>query len=56
MTTLDPQLTTLFAVTIGIGYLMIQSGLQKSMLEWKRRRRACPSCGRELSVCACKTR
>ena len=54
MTTLDPQLTTLFAVTAGIGYLMIQSGLQKSMLEWKRRKRFCPSCGRESCVCGCR--
>jgi NADH pyrophosphatase NudC (nudix superfamily) len=54
MTTLDPQLTTLFAVTAGIGYLMIQSGLQKSMLEWKRRKRFCPSCGRESRVCGCR--
>ena len=54
MTTLDPQLTTLFAVTAGIGYLMIQSGLQKSMLEWKRRKRFCPSCGRESGVCGCR--
>ena len=54
MTTLDPQLTTLFAVTAGIGYLMIQSGLQKSMLEWKRRKRFCPSCGRETGVCGCR--
>ena len=55
MTTLDPQLTTFFAITMGIGYLMIQSGLQKSMLEWRRRKRSCPSCGRETSVCGCKT-
>lgn len=54
MTTLDPQLTTLFAVTAGIGYLMIQSGLQKSMLEWKRRKRVCPSCGRESAACGCR--
>ena len=54
MTTLDPQLTTLFAVTAGIGYLMIQSGLQKSMLEWKRRKRFCPSCGRESAACGCR--
>jgi NADH pyrophosphatase NudC (nudix superfamily) len=54
MTTLDPQLTTLFAVTAGIGYLMIQSGLQKSMLEWKRRKRFCPSCGRESGSCGCR--
>jgi NADH pyrophosphatase NudC (nudix superfamily) len=52
--TLDPQLTTLFALTTGIGYLMIQSGLQKSMLEWRRRKRLCPSCGRESGVCACR--
>ncbi len=54
MTTLDPQLTTLFAVTAGIGYLMIQSGLQKSMLEWKRRKRFCPSCGRVSGACGCR--
>jgi hypothetical protein len=54
MTTLDPQLTTLFAVTMGIGYLMIQSGLQKSMLEWRRRKQNCPSCGRQARVCACR--
>jgi hypothetical protein len=53
METLDPQLTTFFAVTMGIGYLMIQSGLQKSMLEWRRRKRTCPSCGRESGVCRC---
>jgi hypothetical protein len=52
--TLDPQLTTLFAVTMGIGYLMIQSGLQKSLLEWRRRKRTCPSCGRESGVCGCR--
>ena len=53
MTALDPQLTTFFAITMGIGYLMIQSGLQKSMLEWRRRKRTCPSCGRETRVCGC---
>jgi hypothetical protein len=53
MTPLDPQLTTFFAITMGIGYLMIQSGLQKSMLEWRRRKRTCPSCGRETRVCSC---
>jgi NADH pyrophosphatase NudC (nudix superfamily) len=55
MTTLDPQLTSLFIVTTGIGYLMIQSGLQKSMLEWRRRKRHCPSCGHESTVCSCKS-
>jgi hypothetical protein len=55
MTTLDPQLTTLFVVTTGIGYLMIQSGLQKSMLEWRRRKRHCPSCGRQTEICGCRS-
>jgi hypothetical protein len=53
METLDPQLATFFAVTMGIGYLMIQSGLQKSMLEWRRRKKMCPSCGRESGFCSC---
>jgi hypothetical protein len=53
METLDPQLATFFAVTMGIGFLMIQSGLQKSLLEWRRRRRHCPSCGRESRTCCC---
>ena len=56
MTAADPQLATLVAVTTGIGYLMLQSGLQKSMLEWKRRRRTCPSCGHDASACFCRRR
>ncbi len=55
MTTLDPQLMTLSIVTMGIGYLMIQSGLQKSMLEWRRRKRHCPSCGRLTEICGCRS-
>jgi hypothetical protein len=51
--TSDPELLTLFAITTGIGYLMIQSGLHKSLLEWRRRRQYCPSCGHETSVCRC---
>lgn len=47
---LDPQLMALFAATSGVGYLMIMSGVQKSLLDWKRRR-ACPACGRR--PCAC---
>ncbi len=54
MTNFDPQLATLFAVTMGIGYLMIQSGLHKSMLEWRRRKRSCPSCGRQTTACSCR--
>jgi hypothetical protein len=53
MFTLDPQIAILAAVTTGIGYLMLASGIQKSALEWKRRRRICPSCGRHLESCDC---
>ncbi len=40
-------------VTAGAGYLMVVAGLQKSALEWRRRRRLCPSCGRELQRRVC---
>ncbi len=53
MVTLDPQVTMLAAVTTAVGWLMIQSGLSKSALELKRRRRICPSCGRQLDACGC---
>ena len=51
MAQLDPQLATLFALTSCVGYLMIMSGVGKSLLDWKRRR-ACPSCGR--TPCGCR--
>jgi hypothetical protein len=57
MTGLTPQLASIFAVTSGVGFLMVFSGLGKSMLELKRRRRACPSCGRQIEgrVCGCNS-
>jgi hypothetical protein len=53
--TVTPQLAMLFALTTGIGFLMILSGVGKKGLEWTRRRRLCPSCGREIRRrrCAC---
>jgi hypothetical protein len=51
MTSFDHQLTLLFALTTGVGYLMMLSGVGKSMLVWKRRS-ACPSCGRRPCSCA----
>ena len=49
------QLAALVVTTSGVCLLMALSGVQKSMLEWRRRRRVCPSCGRELRgrACAC---
>ena len=51
---LDSNIAVLAAVTWAIGYLMTLAGVNKSALEWKRRRRVCPSCGRHLEgrVCA----
>jgi hypothetical protein len=53
--TADPHLAVLLVSTAGVGVLMSFAGLQKSALEWKRRRRICPSCGHELRgrVCRC---
>jgi rRNA maturation endonuclease Nob1 len=53
MTGMTPNVAGLFAVTTGIGFVMMLMGVQKSMLEWRARRRSCPSCGRliERRVC-----
>jgi NADH pyrophosphatase NudC (nudix superfamily) len=49
----DPHLAALAASTAGIGLLMALAGVQKSALEWRRRRRICPSCGHEVRRRAC---
>jgi NADH pyrophosphatase NudC (nudix superfamily) len=52
---LDPHLAALIVSTSGVSLLMALSGVQKSALEWRRRRRVCPACGRELRFgCACR--
>jgi ribosomal protein L37AE/L43A len=43
------------ASTMGIGYLMTVSGVFKNALEWRRRRRICPSCGREIHGRTCSS-
>jgi hypothetical protein len=53
--TFAPHAMTLAAATLGIGWLMALAGLQKSALEWRRRRRVCPSCGREIQARVCST-
>ena len=52
---LGQHLAMLIVSTVGIGLWMSRAGLQKSALEWKRRRRICPSCGHEVRGrhCAC---
>ena len=49
-----PELTAIFAATTGVGFLMLMAGVQKSMLEWKARRRCCPSCGRSIDGRVCR--
>ncbi len=55
MNSAGPQLAVLIASTTGIGYLMIFSGIHKHALEWKRRRRICPSCGRVIQGRSCNS-
>jgi NADH pyrophosphatase NudC (nudix superfamily) len=51
---LDPHVAGMMVSTVGVAILMAISGVGKSALEWKHRRRLCPSCGRDLrSGCAC---
>jgi NADH pyrophosphatase NudC (nudix superfamily) len=53
--TFDPHLVGLFAGSFGVAILMTLAGVNKSALEWKQRRKICPSCGRDLrSNCVCR--
>jgi hypothetical protein len=52
---LDPHVAIAVISTLAAGWLMISAGLQKSALEHRRRRRVCPSCGREIQARVCAT-
>lgn len=52
---LDPHVMTFVVVTLGAGWLMAYAGLSKSALELKRRRRICPSCGRQITSRVCSS-
>jgi hypothetical protein len=52
---LDSNIAILAVVTMGSGYLMVAAGLFKNALEWKRRERICPSCGRQIAARVCST-
>jgi hypothetical protein len=41
-------------VPLAVAYLMMFVGVRKTGLEWRRRRRVCPSCGRDASYCRCR--
>ena len=49
------HIAMLVVVTVGVGWVMMTAGVQKSALEWRQRRRVCPSCGRELHTRVCTT-
>jgi hypothetical protein len=51
----DLHLAIVAVSTLGAGWLMLSAGLQKSALERRRRRRVCPSCGREIQARICPT-
>jgi formate dehydrogenase maturation protein FdhE len=51
---LDPQLVLFAALAMAIGWTMMFSGLAKNALEPKRRKRICPSCGRNIAGAVCR--
>jgi hypothetical protein len=53
--TIDLHIVMIAILTIGIGWMMMMAGVQKSALEWRRQRRICPSCGREIHARVCTT-
>jgi hypothetical protein len=55
--TLDPHVAATAIVTLIAGWLMLDAGLHKSVLELRRRRRVCPACGRDANAgCSCRWR
>jgi hypothetical protein len=49
----DLNIAILAVVTSAVGYLMVVAGVHKSMLEWRRAGRLCPSCGRVITERVC---
>jgi hypothetical protein len=49
----DLQFAIIMISTTGIGFLMMLSGIRKRALEWRRRGRTCPSCGRLIRDRSC---
>ena len=55
MTEFTDQASLLLISSTGVGVLMMKAGIEKKMLEWRRRERICAGCGKPLSrpVCTC---
>jgi formate dehydrogenase maturation protein FdhE len=52
---LDPHVAIAAFSTLVAAWLMMVAGLQKSALEQRRRRRVCPSCGRQIEARVCSS-
>jgi hypothetical protein len=52
---LDLHIALLATLTLAVGYVMVVAGVEKSLLEWRRRRRTCAGCGRVLESRVCRT-
>jgi hypothetical protein len=53
---MTPQTAMLLTSISLAGYLMLNAGIQKKALEWRRRRRICAVCGKHIqgrTVCGC---
>jgi hypothetical protein len=52
---LDPHIAIAAVTTLGAAWLMMAAGVEKHMLERRRQRRICPSCGHEIAARVCTT-
>ncbi len=50
---MTPDPITLAALVMGLTFTMTFAGLKKQLLELKRRKRVCPSCGRRIEGRTC---
>jgi hypothetical protein len=53
--TVDPTLAVAAAATSAAGWTMLYAGALERMLEVRRRKRICPSCGREIVGRTCSS-
>jgi hypothetical protein len=51
---MEPHVELLMVLVMAAAWLMTKAGLAKNMLEPRRRRVTCPSCGR-IDGCSCGT-
>ncbi|HZP73920.1 MAG TPA: hypothetical protein VFA97_11150 [Gaiellaceae bacterium] len=50
---IDPHVELFLALASVAAWLATKAGLAKNMLEPRRRRVTCPSCGRTVDGCSC---